>query len=159
MTSRKISDLIAEDEAKLVKYKAVQAMFPNAKMNGSMEFVDKQVNRMYTHFRFYNAYGSLYVIPYCEVSFTLNNQEETIPVYASPKKSKLASISWRLDPETKKKVIKFSRLAINMKNNNFKGDMLNSCKAEIMNFIKDNPGHHLDTKHLEPRLRKLLMFT
>ena len=30
---------------------------------------------------------------------------------------------------------------------------------EMMSFIKNNPGHKMDDKHLEPRLKKLLVFT
>jgi hypothetical protein len=29
----------------------------------------------------------------------------------------------------------------------------------MMGFIKDNPGYQMDDKHLEPRLKKLLVFT
>lgn len=159
MTSQAIDDLIKNMEYNLARLKTVQAHFPNVKVHGDNTFSDKNVNRIYTHFRFESTYGTLSVIPYYELPFTFNGKEETIVVFSAPRRSRLAKIGWRRDPTTQKKTISFSRLAINMKNNQFKDDMLNSCKAEIMNFIKNNPGHLLDTKHLEPRLKKLLMFT
>jgi hypothetical protein len=98
-------------------------------------------------------------MPYCEVLFEHDGKAEIIKVHSSPKRNKLVHLTWDIEPVSKKKIMKFARIAINMKNNAFKDEMLNSCKAEMMNFIKDNPGYHLDTKHLEPRLKKLLLFT
>jgi hypothetical protein len=158
MTVHTISEVVKENEYNLAKYKAVQAIFPNAKVNYHMQFTDKSVNQLYTNFTFEKHYG-LYVIPYYEIPFIWNDVEETIKVHSSPKRNRLAYLSWRTDPFTKKRTMRFSRLSINMKNNKFKDDMLNSCKAEIMNYIKENPTYQLDTKHLEPRLKKLLLFT
>lgn len=159
--SRTISEFVVDTEATLAKYKAVQAAFPNARCNYYMEFSDKSVNQLYTHFTFETQYG-LYVLPYCEVLVEHNGQEEYVKVHSMPKRNRLAYLTYEYpnkDYSKRKNVMKFSRMAINMKNNKFREDMLNSCKAEIMNFIKNNPGYELDTKHLEPRLKKLILFT
>ncbi len=159
-TARSVNELILENEYNLAKYKAVQAAFPNAKVNYFMDFSDKMVNQKYTKFSFRRAYNGLYVLPYCEVPFRYNGiDEENIIVHSSPKANKLVHLAWNTYPGSKRKIMKFARIHINMKNNNFKDEMLNSCKAEIMSFIKDNPGYHLDTKHLDSRLKKLICFT
>lgn len=156
---RPILDSVKETEYTLAKYKAVQEAFPNARVNYYMEFSDKSVNQQYTRFTFEKRYNGLYVIPYSEVLLTHDGKEEIIKIHSLPRRNKLVHLTYYTDPISKKRIMKFARMAINMKNNNFKEEMLNSCKAEIMNFIKDNPGYHLDTKHLEPRLKKLLLFT
>lgn len=157
--SRAISELVSETEYALARYTAVQKEFPNAKVNMYLEFSDRSVNRLYTNYTFERNYNGLFVVPYCEVLVEYKDQEETIKVHSLPRRNKLVHLTWETEPVSKKKIMKFARMAINLKNNNFKEEMLNSCKAEIMNFIKDNPGYHLDTKHLEPRLKKLLLFT
>jgi hypothetical protein len=157
--SRSISEHVNEAEIILARYKAVQQDFPNAKVNMYLEFNDRKVNQLYTHFTFEKNYNGLFVIPYCEVQYEHKGQEESIKVHSVPRRNKLVHLTYETDPLTKKRIMKFARMGINLKNNQFKGDMLNSCKAEIMNFIKDNPGFQLDTKHLEPRLKKLLLFT
>ncbi len=157
--SRAISEFVNETEHTLAKYQAVQKEFPNAKVNMYLEFGDRKVNQLYTNFTFERNWNGLFVVPYCEVSFEHKGQEETVKVHSTPRRNKLVHLTYDTDPISKKRIMKFARMAINLKNNHFKDDMLNSCKAEIMNFIKDNPGFQLDTKYLEPRLKKLLLFT
>lgn len=157
--TRFIKDAVHELEYQLAKHKAVQAKFPQSKVNCLGEFQARIINREYTKFEFAvrdNGKG-LYVLPYCEVSFTFEDKTEIIKVHSLPKANRLAYVQWNID--LRAHVIKFSRLAINLKNNNFKEDMLNHCRAEIMSFIKNNPGYKLDDRHLEPRLKKLLVFT
>lgn len=156
---RPITDLVKETEYALAKYKAVHAAFPEARCNYYFEFSDKNVNQKYTQYTFEKSYNGLYVIPYCEVPFEYDGKEEIIKVHSQPRRNKLVHLTWATDPTSKKRIMKFARVAINMKNNNFKEEMLNACKAEIMLFVKEHPGYHLDTKHLEPRLKKLLLFT
>jgi hypothetical protein len=153
--SRSIDDFIKETEHRLTKYKAVQEKFPDAKCNYYSDFSSKTVNKEYTKWQFVSSYSGLHVMPYCEVIYNFDGQEEVIKVHSSPKASRLVYLQrWH-----KPKTIKFSRLTINLKNNQFKDDMLNDCRAEIMKFISANPGYQLDKKHLEPRLQKLLAFT
>lgn len=153
--SRSIDDFIKETEHQLARYKAVQTKFPDAKCNYYSEFSSKTVNKVYTDWKFVSSYNGLYVIPYCKVIITLDGQEEVIEVRSSPKSSRLVYLERWYKPKT----IKFSRLTVNLKNNQFKDDMLNDCRAEIMKFVSANTGYQLDKKHLEPRLQKLLAFT
>lgn len=157
--TRFIKDSVQDLEYQLAKHKAVQAKFPQAKVNCLGEFQARIVNQDYTKFEFEirDKGKGLYVLPYCEVSFTYGDRTEIIKVHSMPKANRLAYVNWNIHLNSH--VIKFSRLAINLKNNNFREDMLNHCRAEIMSFIKNKPGHKLDDRHLEPRLKKLLIFT
>ncbi len=157
--TRFIKDTVQDLEYQLAKHKAVQAKFPQAKVNCLSEFQARIVNQDYTKFEFEvrDKGKGLYVLPYCEVDFTYEGKTEIIRVHSIPKANRLAYVQWNID--LKDYVIKFSRLSVNLKNNDFREDMLNSCRAEIMSFIKNNPGYKLDDRHLEPRLKKLLVFT
>lgn len=155
--ARPVTDCIRELEYQLAKQKAVQKEFPDAKWHWKAGFQSKLVNQKYTGFHFDRHGRGLYVVPYCEVSVTVNGSTEKIMVYGKPKYNRLVYLSWNVN--LRNYVMKFSRLAINLKNNQFKDDMINSCRAEIMSFIKNNPSYKMDDKHLEPRLKKLLIFT
>ena len=153
---QKLTDAIKQKEHQLAIYKAVLNQFPDASIR-SYGFVSKMVNSAYTDLSFEKLYGAIYVCPTYKMVLNIGDEEEIIDIHSSPKVSRLAYIGWH--HERKKRVIKFSRLAVNLKNNNFKDDMMNSCRAKIMEFIKEHPKNPLDTKHLEPRLKKLLVFT
>jgi hypothetical protein len=155
--ARLISATVNELEFELAKQKAVQKEFPNAKVHYFAGFQSKDVNQNYTKFDFERRSYGLWVVPYCEVKFEFNGKTEIVKVHSAPKANRLCYLSW--NRELRGQVLKFSRLAINLKNNQFREDMLNSCRAEIMTFIKTNPGYKMDDKHLEPRLKKLLVFT
>ena len=156
--ARPVFDSVKELEYTLAKQKAVLTEFPDAKVHYYLGFTSKQVNQVYTKFDFEKHYNGLYVLPFCEIKFDWNGKEEIIKVHSVPRANRLVYLSYRRRDDNKR-IMKFSRMAINMKNNAFRDDLLNACRAEIMNFIKANPGHHLDDKHLEPRLKKLLIFT
>jgi hypothetical protein len=155
----RIDNAIQDLEYQLARHKAVLAVFPRAQVNCYSEFQSRLVNQNYTKFEFElrEKGKELYVLPYCEVPFTYQDRPEIIKIHSIPKANRLAYVTWNID--LKSYVIKFSRLSINLKNNDFKEDMLNSCRAEIMSFIKNNPGYKLDDRHLEPRLKRLLVFT
>lgn len=151
-----VENIVSELEYSLAKNKAVLAAFPDAKAHYS-GYTSKAVNQAYTKFVFEKRYGSLYVLPYCEVEFNYNNQTETIKIYSQPRANRLVYLSWRRAPDGKR-VMKFSRMIINFKNNQIKDEILNACRGEILGFIRDNPGNSIDYKHLEPRLKKLMVF-
>jgi hypothetical protein len=158
--TKPLEQSIKEVEHTLAKYNAVLKAFPDAKIHETywpVRFSSKSVNQVYTKLDFKKHYNTLRVIPFCEVEFEHNGNKEMVIVHSSPKYSRLAYIPWRRKGEDQ--VIKFSRVSINLKNHNFKESMMNECRVHIMNFIKDNPGFKLDDKHLEPRLKKLLLFT
>jgi hypothetical protein len=157
--ARVIGSTIQDLEYQLAKCKAVQAKFPLARVNCHSEYQSKEVNQNYTKFEFEvrEKGKELHVLPYCEVEFTYAGKTEIIRVHSMPKANRLVYIKWNID--LKSYVMNFSRLSINLKNNEFREDMLNSCRAQIMSFIKNNPGYKLNDRHLEPRLKKLLVFT
>lgn len=158
--ARPVKNAIQDLEYQLARHKAVLGVFPSAIVNCHGGFQSKSVNQNYTNFEFeLRQRGSkeLYVLPYCEVEFTYEGKTEIIKVHTLPKAKRLVYVNWNID--LKGYVMRFSRLSINLKNNEFKEDMLNACRVQIMSFIKNNPGYKLDDKHLEPRLKKLLVFT
>jgi hypothetical protein len=155
--TRPINICIQELEYQLAKYQAVLKEFPDAKWHWKTGFQSKLVNQKYAGFTFSKRGRGLYVLPYCEISFTYNGNTELITVWSKPKYNRLIRLTW--DVNLRNYVMKFAKLTVNLKNNKFKDDMLNSCRSEIMSFIKNNPGYSMDDKNLEPRLKKLLIFT
>lgn len=158
MTTIKLADAIKDIEYTLAKHRAVLDKFPDAQMHPWGGYSSKSVNKCYTQYTFSSDHYSLHVLPFCEVEFTHDGIEGLIKVSSKPVRNKLASISWRTDSNGKR-IMKFARFAFNQKSHEFKDIMLNDCKAEIMKFIQSNPGCSIDDKHLEPRLRKLILFT
>lgn len=158
MTNIALSTTIQDLELTLARHKSVLDKFPDAKIHSYGGYSSRTVNKCYTQYSFISEYSGLYVLPYCEIEFSYQGQEELIKVSSQPTRNRLAYISWHTVANGKR-IMKFARFAINQKNNEFKDEMLNNCKAEIMKFIKDNPGCSIDDKHLEPRLKKLILFT
>lgn len=159
--SKLLTDAIQEQEITLLKYKAILESFPDAKIHqaadGNITFSSKRVNQTYNQLKFDVRYQALRVVPSFDFEFIHNNTITLVPIYSSPKYNRLAYL--RIDWKTRDRLIKFSRLAINIKNNHFNEAMLNECRVHIMNFIKSNPTYKLDEKHLDPKLKKLLLFT
>jgi hypothetical protein len=152
-----LSNSVKELEFELAKQKAVLKEFPGAKIN-SVGFQSKEVNQNYSSFDFIRRRGhGVWVVTHSEVSFEHEGKTEKVKVHSVPRTSRLAYIQW--DRKERKYVLKFSRFSLNMRTNAFKEDMFNSCRAEVMTFIKENPGIQMDDKHLEERLKKLLIFT
>src|SRR5574337_818817 len=163
---RSIQDQVKFSEYYLEKYKFISTQFPDAKVYSNWnEFTAKSVNNQYDGIEFIHGYRSLYVSSYCEREFLHNGKSEKIKIYSSPRMNRLAYVGFNkpvskvATGEKLERVIKFGRFSINLKNNNFKEDIFNECRVELLKFIKNNPGYKLDTKHLEPRLKKLLLFT
>jgi hypothetical protein len=169
VVAKLVTDYITDIEYLLAKNKAILNEFPNCKVristSGSKTYIQyscKSVNSKYTGLDFvtdnYGQIHTLYVQPYCLVKFNYNNVNEVIKIQSSPARSRLAYTTWENYYEKKRK-IKFSRVSFNIKNHQFKDDMLNECRIQILDFIKKFPDLPLDKKHLEPRLEKLLIFT
>lgn len=160
MRKKSISEGIENLEKTLAIYKFVEKHVPDAKLHGNQYFSgfsSKSVNLNYTGFEFVKGYSAMWVVAYLELPFEYNGKIETVRINSSPRSNRLVYVTY--DRYSKSRIIKFSRLNINLKNNNFKDDMLNACRIKILDFIKERPGFKLDTKHLEPKLKKLLLFT
>lgn len=154
---RPTAEALRDLELEVARHKAVLSEFPEALVNNSIEFQSKEVNRKYNKFEFERNRWGIWVIPYSEVSFTFDNKIETVKIYSKPRRSRLVYLDW--DRDGKNYIIRFSKFTFNLKVNNFKDDVLNACRIEIMAFIKENPKYKMDDKHLEPRLKKLLIFS
>ena len=155
-----LPDYIAHTEHQLARYKLVYSKYPDAKVisGNSTVFSSKTVNNDYSKLEFFPNSWQLIVCPYTELTLEHNGITETLKIHSSPRRNRLARVSWRVDKDGKR-VMKFSRFLFNMKRNKFREDLFNSCRTAIMDFIQKNPKCTLDTKHLEPRLQKLLLFT
>lgn len=157
---KNVDEAILDAEKTLQIFNFVKSKVPDAKVHFTTYyngFSAKSVNSSYTNFDFIKGYNVLFVVPFLELNFEYNGACEKIKINSSPRSSRLVNIYF--DQLSKNRVISFSRLSINLKNNNFKGEMINECRIKILEFIKEHPGCGLDTKHLEPRLKKLLLFT
>lgn len=157
MPPRPVHKSIPELELTLAQQKAVFAKFPDATYHYYNGYQSKAVNKCYTKYDFNKLDFGVWVMPYCEVQLVIGDKIEFIKVHSSPRQSRLVYLGW--DYKTKTNIIRFSRIVFNFKHNNFREDMLNACRAEMMSFIKNKPGCKMDDKHLEPRLKKLLVFT
>jgi len=147
---------IANLELTLAKFKAVKEAYPDTRVFSGHEFRSKEINQSYTKLMFYRHSYGLWVLPYSEVPFTYEDKQENIQIFCNPKSSRLAYVDW--DRANKQNIIRFSRLTFNLKTHQFKDDMLNSCREEIITFVKNNSKYKIDTKHLDPKLKKLLAF-
>lgn len=177
--TKDISLCVNQYEYLLARYKFVQSYFPDAKSINSydpsairrthnIEFLSKTVNTHYTDVKFITQYNTLYIAPIVTLSFShiANDIEkiEDIVIGSSPKINRLAyikhysSIKGSGKPTYQSKIA-FSRFMFNMKKYNFNENIFNSCRSAIMQFIQANPGIQMDDKHLEPRLKKLLIYT
>jgi hypothetical protein len=155
-----INESIKKTQHNLAKLQAVAAIFPNASIGSTGLFSDAQVNKNYTNFKFESYYNSLYVLPYYEVPYTFDGIEYTINVYSRPRRNRLAKSNIIFNKNgvlTREREISFCKFSVNLKNNNFKLDLLESCKLEVMKFIRSYPNAKIDMKHLDPRLQKLLI--
>lgn len=162
--SKKVNEKIKSLEYSLAKLRFVQSHFPDVTFSQSygnkdvLLFNAKSVNNSFTKFNFRKDSWNLTLVPYSELSFIYDGKEEIIRVSSSPQNIKLITLSYRTNSDGKR-IMKFHKFTTNLKKNNFKEDIFNACRAEIMKVIQDNQGFHLDTKNLEPRLKKLLVFT
>lgn len=158
---RNIHESIEDLEKKLAMCKFVKECLPDAKLHTNQfvtfGFSSKTVNKNYTKFDFVKTPNALYVVPYIELDFEYNGELEKVRVNSSPRSNRLAYVSWSSDYRSR--VIKFSNIRLNLKTNKFKEDMLNACRLQIVNFIQNNREYKLDQKNLDPRLKKLLLFT
>ena len=157
MPINQVSDLIENSEYRLAKLKAIKEKFPNAKINSRDEINCKSVNTKYTNLEFHSDSWGLYVSPYCEFDFIYKEKIEKIKVLSAPKRSKLIYITWNKGPDGRR-IIRFSRLAFNLKHNNFREDLLQTCQVKMAEFLSTHQNFSIDTTHLHPRLKKIMGF-
>lgn len=173
-----VDEGIAEAQYTLAKYEFVKSHYPDATLGyyyagfvtKSPIFQSKTVNSSYNKLLFDQVKPGpdtkLLVIPYSELEFEYKGNKEVIRINSKPKTSTLCYIDYEKGKPSKynfkdvslKKVIKFSKLITNLKNNDFDPKMLNDCRIQIINFIKNHPGIKLDKKYMDERLKKLLLF-
>lgn len=162
MRYRKEINYVIEDlEKSIAIHKAVQERFPDSKVqfvknNNFNGFLSKSINNIYSNFEFVETPTSVSVAPYLKFEIDYNGNKEEVKIHSIPRYSKLVYTHY--DLSSRKRIVSFSRLNFNIKNNNFKDDMLSECRIKILDFIKKNHNLRLDKKHLDPKLAKLLSF-
>lgn len=156
---KELTKAIYDLEFKLAKFKAVLAKFPKAFVNQYDEFQSKEVNQQYHAYDFFRDGWGVTVSPYYELDFEFDNKLHVVRVNSKPLQSKLVYIKSDIVNNIYVRKIHFSKLSFNLKQNSFKDAMLNDCRIEIMNFIKAHSNYAMDTKNLEPRLKKLIIFS
>jgi hypothetical protein len=127
-----------------------------------ISFASKKVNQEYTNWNIVapNAY-CIYVEPYIEVEFEYLGKREMIRVYSSPRRNTLASKTWVNDKKIGYYgyIIKFSKIRMNLEKRGIATEKpFNDCKLAIVEFIRKSEDAKLDTKNLDPSLKKLLAF-
>lgn len=160
-----LDEKIKEAQYNIAKCQFVQSHFSDAKVNilkgiddkDFFKFSSKMINNHYSKYEFSKSHYTLNIKVYTELNFSYNNKNEIIRVNSSPETCRLARTGW--SSKNRKSIIMFSKFSFNMKKNNFKDDIFNDCRVQIMQLIQENPNSMIDTKNLEPRLKKLLLFT
>ena len=168
MREKNIDKIVSDYEYWLAKYKFIQEKYPGCNVHQfyhPITFSSKLVNPKYTKFNISKGYNTLFIEPYLEEEFEYNGNKEIIQVFSSPRRNRLAHITLpksKSNPKRKdwgaKRTIIFTKFKSNLGNRNMSDDCWNECRAAIMNFIKDNPNTILDSKHLDPSLKRLLIF-
>jgi len=169
MREKNIDKIVSNYEYWLAKYKFIQEKYPGCNVHQTyspITFSSKLANPKYTSFSISTGYNTLFIEPYLDEEFEYDGKKELIRVFSSPRRNRLAHIVYAKradDPKRKdwnaKKTIKFTKFKANLENRNMSDDCWNECRAAIMKFIKDNPNTNLDTKHLDPSLKKLMIFS
>ena len=170
MRQKKIlSNLIENTEYELAKYKFILSTFPDAeyfikyiKNKPIAAFKSKSVNINYTDsdFDFVHDYHYSYlnIVPYCKINFEFRDKEEIVNIYCIPTQTRLMYRSSGYIGSSYSNTIYFSKFRLSFDKNNFNTSCLNSCKLKIIEFIKKYPESKLETKNLDPSLKKLLAF-
>lgn len=149
---------VANLELQLTTQKEVLKVFPDATIHYYNGFQSKTVNKNYTHYDFERNFYSVYFMPYSVVEFDFNGVKQVVKIRSRPHKSRILYKSYQC--QDKKDVIRFSRIALNMKTHDFNsnGNILQDIKIEIVKFITANPSLSINDRHLDPRLKKLIAF-
>ncbi len=167
--SASIDKMLYKAEYNLAKIKAIKAIFPEALFSSSSGYADKSVNKEYTNWDFEDNYSGLVALPYYLLSFEFNGKQEDVKIRSIPRRNTMIyknhTYNWSTNnfgnpvpTPPSSGTLSFSKFFTNMKNREFKEDMLQDCRTRIMKFISDNPKYTLDTKNLDSRLKKLLLF-
>lgn len=150
----------------IAKCAFVKSVFPDVKINVSkslegkdwFRFSSKTVNTSYTNYDIEKGYRTISLSLYSELEFTYNSKSEPIKVFSEPERIKLAKAStYRRNGDWGKYII-FYRFSFSKHISPLKDEALNKCRNEIMKFIKQHSDYKLDTKNLDSRLKKLLVF-
>lgn len=165
-----LEEQISKMEYEIAKYKFVMEKFPDATIYGKdydyslkryiTTFKSKNVNLNYTNYDFSSYYRWLDLRPYCELKFEYNDKSEIIKIVSSPAKIKLCNVkATKIEFGKYERTIVFSTFFKRYKVNKFNDKFLNDCRIKILDFIKTNSDCKLDTKNIDPRIKKLLIFS
>lgn len=150
----------------IAKCEFVKSVFPDVKINVSksiegkdwFKFSSKTVNTSYTNYDIEKYYKTINLSLFSELEFVYDGKSEPIKVFSDPEKIKLAKASnYRRNGERGKYII-FYQFSFSKHIRPLKDEALNKCRNEVMKFIKTYSDYKLDTKNMDSRLKKLLVF-
>lgn len=164
--SKPIQEKIDQFEYNLAKYKFIQSLFPDVcTFTETFPFTccgfkSNLINKKEAKFKF-NTYNNLVASMYNEITFEFNNKTEIIQIFSIPRQMTLAkkqTVIVRVEKfaGSYERVIKFCRLPSTII---FGEEFIKECSIQILNYIKINNKYRLDTKNLDPKLKKLIVFT
>jgi len=156
-----LKNSISELEINLAIQKAVFNKFPDAKINYAGELSSKTVNKEYNRYSFFkSAYGISLKLRY-ELEVNINGQIHIADIHSDSNRE--YSILYVTSSESNKyfklDTIKFPNYIKTFKRCKVRSDIFNECRVEILEFIKKYPHYKIDNSNIEPRLKKLLIFT
>ncbi len=149
----------------IAKCKFVKSVYPDVKVTiwknpygkDYFKFTSKTVNTNCSKHEVVNYYLELKLNLVSELEFNYNGESEVIKVFSDPEAFPLAKAGRYRRNGVRESYIVFYKF--DKKDIILTDEILNDCKIKIMKFIKDHPGYKLDTKYLNPRLKKLLIFS
>ena len=155
---------IEELEAAAGHLKNIIQQFPDASINSDGSIHSAMVNQCYNETTFTNTRYYLYMQLFYNHSYALNNKEHSIRIYSKNKQSyRLLSIGFDFTNGKDKKTtytINFADYVKDFKKHKVReGTLIDDCRNEIIAFIKNNPNYKINETNLEPRLKKLLIFS
>lgn len=154
-----INDLLSKTQHDFEKYKFISENFPDAdvfyqndKTDNFYGFRSKLVNNICNNYDFESSYCDLHIVPFYEADFEYNNCIEKIKIYSKPRRIRLL---YRADNGE----IKFSKFRLSFSKNNINEQLLNDCALNILDFIKRHKHIKLNMDNIDPRIKKLLVFS
>lgn len=156
-----IDEEIRSQERYLAICNAIKKQFPKAQVSGSFGttnfyFSSSEVNSIFTHYEIDKTNAWLKFKPYIIAGFLIDKEMTTIRVHSKPYTCTLAEITRY---PNKPSIMRFKNFNKSLFKNKAVEHFLDSCKTEIMNYIKENSHVTLDKSNLDPQIKKFLAFT
>lgn len=158
MTS--IDEEIKRQEEHVALCKEIQKQFPKTQVSGifgskNFYFSSSEINSIFTYYEIDKTNSWLKFKPYSIIRIESLGQLHSVKIHSKPYTCTLAEI--KRYPK-KPSVMRFNNFNKQLFKHNDISHFLDSCKEEIMNYIKENSHVVLDKTNLDPQIKKFLAF-